>query len=47
MIDLENKLIGWAKPPTEAHEERCANAEKMIKNAIQSSDVLGFVAQIG
>jgi hypothetical protein len=42
MSDLENKFIGWAQPPTTAHEERCVNAEKMVKNAIQSSDALSM-----
>jgi len=40
MSDLETQLIIWAQPPSEAQEQRCKNAEKMIRNAIQASDSL-------
>lgn len=40
MSDLEEKLKGWASPPSAAQEERCKNAESMIRNAINASDAL-------
>ncbi|MGX9355023.1 nucleotidyltransferase domain-containing protein [Roseobacteraceae bacterium S113] len=40
MADLESKLLEWAKPPSEAQEERCSNAESMIRNAIKASPKL-------
>lgn len=36
----EDKFKRWATPPGKTEEERCSNAEKAIKNAIQASDKL-------
>ncbi len=36
----EDKFKRWAAPPGKTEEERCANAEKAIKNAIKASDKL-------
>lgn len=38
--DLEAKLVKWSKPPSVSEQERSANAERIIRNAIQSSDEL-------
>ena len=36
----EDKFKKWATPPGKTEEERCSNAEKAIKNALNSSDEL-------
>ena len=40
MTVSEEQLRVWAKPPSEAQEKRCKNAEDMIRNAILASDTL-------
>ena len=40
MTVTEEQLRGWAQPPSKAQEERCKNAEDMIRKAIQASDAL-------
>lgn len=36
----EEKFKQWAAPPGKTEEERCSNAEKVIRNAINASDKL-------
>ena len=38
--ELEKKFQQWAKPPSTTDQERCSNAERIVKNAIQASDAL-------
>ena len=40
MEDLEGQLKIWAQPPSKAQEQRCQNAETMIRNAINASTAL-------
>ena len=40
MTVTEDQLKFWARPPNEAQEKRCKNAEDMIRNAIQTSGAL-------
>ena len=40
MTVTEDQLKFWARPPNEAQEKRCKNAEDMIRNAIQASGAL-------
>src|SRR3989338_4260780 len=36
----EQKFREWAKPPVQAEQDRCENAERAIRNAIARSDKL-------
>ncbi|NOE32170.1 nucleotidyltransferase [Ruegeria sp. HKCCD7318] len=40
MTVSEEQLLVWAQPPSKTQEERCKNAEDMIRKAIQASDAL-------
>jgi len=40
MADWETTFNAWAQPPGQAEQERCANAEQGIKNAIKASNIL-------
>lgn len=40
MRDWEKQFSQWASPPGVTEEQRCENAEKAIREAIQSSDAL-------
>jgi len=40
MADWETTFNAWSQPPGQAEQERCANAEQAIKNAIKSSNIL-------
>lgn len=39
MSGWETTFNEWAQPPGQTEQEKCANAEKAIKNAIKTSDV--------
>lgn len=38
--DWENIFRNWAKPPSETEQERCDNAERMIRDAIKFDETL-------
>lgn len=38
--DWDTQFSQWAQPPSKTEEERCENAESMIRNAISASDSL-------
>jgi hypothetical protein len=40
MTDWESTFATWSKPPSQTEQDRCANAEQAVKNAIKSSAVL-------
>jgi len=39
-MDWEETFTSWAKPPSESEAERCANAEKVICDALNNDEVL-------
>lgn len=40
MTDWETTFNSWAQPPGQSEQERCANAEREIRNAVKASNVL-------
>lgn len=40
MSDWESTFSAWAQPPGQTEQQRCANAEQAIKNAIKGSTIL-------
>jgi hypothetical protein len=42
MADWEDVFRAWAKPPGKTEQDRCANAEGSVKNAIKASDSLNL-----
>ncbi|MBX3026702.1 nucleotidyltransferase [bacterium] len=40
--DWENTFAVWARPPSEAEQQRCANAERAVREAIRASRKLQY-----
>ena len=38
--ERENLLSRWAEPPSDSEQTRCDNAERVIRNAVQDSEIL-------
>lgn len=40
MATWEDAFSTWAQPPAKSEQERCENAERSVRNAINASDKL-------
>ena len=40
--DWDGTLAAWASPPSQSEQEKCSNAERAVRNAIQGSDRLKY-----